>query len=121
MHDLSNNMELDSEIASIIQTKLSAQAGKVLSYSRQMSLYQKEEGNASRELDRLRDTNADSSDITEAENKLFNAGQMLPAAQSRLATAASDLRALIKTAIEYLPSDDDALQRALKVSNSVKP
>lgn len=85
-----------------------------LSLEQEMSLYRKEERKAFQDLERLKCDDADASDIEEAvgilgendegfsdnsdehqESNLFNTGQMLPSAQSRLATALNELRALI--------------------------
>ncbi|KAG8948113.1 hypothetical protein FRC04_010025 [Tulasnella sp. 424] len=119
MHDISKSWDSDLKTASILRDKLVANADKVIRLEQEMSLYRKEERKASQDLQRLKYNDADASDIEEAENNLFNTGQMLPSAQSRLATALNELRALIKKAIEYLPSDDDAMQRALEASKAV--
>ncbi|KAG8959692.1 hypothetical protein FRC00_001333 [Tulasnella sp. 408] len=119
MHDISQTRQSDEKTASILRNKLNAAADKVIRLDQEMSLYRKEERKASKHLEGLRDNDAEAADIEEAETNWFNAGQMLPSAQSRLATAANELRSLIKRAVEYLPSDDDAMQRAVKASNAV--
>ncbi|KIO15929.1 hypothetical protein M407DRAFT_34445 [Tulasnella calospora MUT 4182] len=119
MHDISQNIESDGKTASILRNKLNAAADKVIRLDLQMSLYRNEERKASQHLETLRRNDAEAPNIEEAENNWFNAGQMLPSAQSRLATAVNELRLLLKKAVEYLPSDDDAMQHAVKASNAV--
>ncbi|KAG9019540.1 hypothetical protein FRB90_000849 [Tulasnella sp. 427] len=97
-----------------LQKQLRIKTGVLTRLTKELTVYQKEEEEQLRKVEKLKADGAEGADIRQSEAVLREAQKMVPDTQNRVQNAVQDLRDLINLANEdsSFPTDDEMLIKA---------